>query len=498
MKSGIKLLGKQTIIYGLGDTFYKAVAFFLLPVYLKYLDPTQYGLIESLMTTRRLIVILINCGLPQAVFRFYYRAKNEDEKKNIMSTIFFMNLFIIITCTVVILWKNELISNLILKNPEFGFYFAILSVNIFLITFRGIPFSIFRAQKRALAYTVINFTVGLITLIMNIFFIAYLKMGVLGVLYGNLCGSMVGMILISPTIYREIRFQIDVNSLTKIFSYSLPLGFALLPSTLIFMADRYFIIRLSNLHDLGIYALAYKLSNFLRMFIIMPFLLSWGPFVFLKEREENAKDIYSMTFKYFAMIAFAFVVLISVLQIDIIKILAKNPDYHAASRIVPILCYALMLLGLSSVIRGVGIRISGKTYFTTITMVFGLCLNIIMNFILIKQFGIIGASYSLLITSMGIFVMSYVFSIKLYPVNYKIGKLALFFVASLILITLSQVLSTIGIFDNFMVRVLMVLLYFTFLYFTGLSVEERVKLILALKTFVKNSPKKIFSSLSRT
>ena len=127
MKTEILSLGKQTIIYGLGDALYKAVAFFLLPVYLKYLSPAQYGTVESLMVTRELVVTLIAMGLPNAVFRFYYRAEDENERKQVVSTIFFLSFIFQISAPLLFWWKNEFISNLILKQPEFGFLISILA-----------------------------------------------------------------------------------------------------------------------------------------------------------------------------------------------------------------------------------------------------------------------------------------------------------------------------------------------------------------------------------
>jgi len=423
MKTGMLSLGKQTIIYGLGDALYKAVAFFLLPVYLKYLSPAEYGTLESLMVTRGLVITLVAMGLPAAVFRFYYRARDEDDRKTIVSTIFFISLFAQIIAPLLFLWKNEFISTLILKSPEYGFFVAILAVNIFLSSFRGIPLALFRAKERALAYTSFNFTISIVTLLMNIFFVAYMGKGVLGVLLGNLCGGAAGLIIILPTIFREIKFKIDKHLLSSILAFSVPLALAILPRTIIFMSDRYFIVRLGSLHDLGIYALAYKFGSIMMVFVIMPFMLAWGPFVFSKEREDNAKYIYSMATKYFVMISLAFVVIISIIQADIIKVLTKNTTYYGAIEIVPILCYAFFFFGFSNVIRGVGVRISGKTYYTTAIMVIGLCINIIMNFILIRQFGISGAAYSLLITFIVIFILSYIFSMKLYPVDHEIGKI---------------------------------------------------------------------------
>lgn len=489
MKTGILSLGKQTIIYGLGDALYKAVAFFLLPVYLKYLSPSEYGTIESLMVTRGLVITLVAMALPSAVFRFYYRAKDENERKQVVSTIFFLSVILQISAPLLFWWKNERISNLLLKQPELGFLISILALNIFLAGFRGIPLSLLRAKKKALTYTAVNLTVSIVTLLMNIYFVAYLQKGVLGVLLGNLCGGMIGLLVLSPYLLREIRLTFNRHLIGKILTYSVPLALALLPLTVIFMADRYFILRFASMHDLGIYALAYKLGMILKAFLVMPFMLAWGPFVFSKEREENAKDIYSTSTKYFVMTVLSFVVFISIMQIDIIKLLTKNTDYYAATKIVPIICYAIFFYGFSSVVRGVGIRITGKTYYTTAIMIIGMCVNFVMNYILIKSFGFLGAAYSLLITFITVFTLSYIASSRVYFIDYELMKIFTLIIVSVVVVIISQISHTLNLQYDFFIRIFLLTLFPVSMYYWALTKDEREmaisKLVIWRRKFCK-------------
>ena len=201
-----------------------------------------------------------------------------------------------------------------------------------------------------------------------------------------------------------------------------------------------------------------------------------------------------MATKYFVMISLAFVVIISIIQADIIKVLTKNTTYYGAIEIVPILCYAFFFFGFSNVIRGVGVRISGKTYYTTAIMVIGLCINIIMNFILIRQFGISGAAYSLLITFIVIFILSYIFSMKLYPVDHEIGKIVRYTTASVIIVIFSQISNTVNLQYDFIVRIFLLLSFFTYMYCWGISTNERKKIHLNIVTPCRNLYAKIKSN----
>ena len=395
--SKIKELGSQTIIYGLGDSLYKLISFILLPLYLKYLSPAQYGTVETLIVTSGLVVSFIALGLPNAVFRFYFRAESVGARKKIVSTIFFLSLSVQFVVPFLFFLNSDLISKLILKSPEFAFLFSIISANIFLTSFRYIPLYIFRAQKRPWMYTSVNFTVALVTLLMNICFVSYLKKGVLGVILGNLCGGGVGLAMVLPALFREIGWTFEIRLVKDILIYGVPLGLAQIPTTFMFMADRYFLARLTSLSDLGIYALAYKLGNVINVFLVMPFALAWAPFVFAHEQEKDAKILYARMTNYLVIIGLALVVIISTLSLDVIKLLTHRSEFQTAYKIVPFLSYAFFFYGLGYVFR-TGILLSAKTYFTTIIMIISLCFNLISNYVLIKVFGYAGAAYSFLLT----------------------------------------------------------------------------------------------------
>lgn len=481
----LKDLAKQSLIYGLGDTLYRAVAFFLLPLYLKHLSPGEYGTVESLLVTRGLVVTLIAMGFPNAIFRFYYRTKDEGARKSIVSTIFFISIFFQIGGALLLLWRNEFISSLIFKSPDFAFLISILSVNIFLTTFRQIPLFLYRAQNRALAYSAVTFTVAIVTLLTNVWFVAYQGKGVLGVILGNLCGGATGLIMVLPTLLREIDLSFDTSGIKDILSYAVPLGLALLPLNIIFIADRYFIVRLASLHELGIYALASKFATILNVFLFMPFTLAWGPFVFSNEREENAEAIYSTATNYFVRVSLWVLVLISVIHVDVIKLLTKNIEFYAATKVVPILCYANFFYGLSFVLT-VGIKLTGKTYYTTGIMTLGMCMNLTMNLLLIPLFGVIGAACSLLATFLVVCALSYRYSIKLYWVDYELGKIATFLVASIAVVILSQVLNAVELRYSFVAR--MSLIGF-FSVYTFISVESiRRRKTMRLSTVLSGEP----------
>lgn len=471
----IKELGGQTVIYGLGDALHKAIGFVLIPIYLKFLDPAQFGIVETLLVTMGLMVTLANIGLPEAIFRYYFKLRNNDERKKVVSTIFFLSLIGQFTISGIFLWHSELISTLLFKTPEFAFLLSLSAINIFLSAFRSMPLAIFRAQKRAFMFVTVNCTTTTVMLLANVYFVAVLEKGVLGIMFGFLCGSFVGVAIALPSLIREIKLTFEMKMVKEILQFALPLGLSHLPLTIIFMADRYILAHLASLSQLGIYTLASKLGKFIKEFVILPFRLSWGPFIFANENTQNANFIYSKMTTYFSIVATAIIVLVSVFSFDLISLLTSKQEYQRAGEIVPIICYAFLFFGLCFFL-GTGIRLSKKTYYLTIVMTISASINIPLNYVLIDLYGYKGAAYTIFITFFIAMILTYWASSKVYNIDYEVRRISLILLSSTFIIGCALYVRLTSNLLDFSFRIGLVVIYFIIMYFIGLSSSERAQL----------------------
>ena len=62
------------------------VSFVMLPVYTRYLRPSQYGAIELIEMSFDLLTMVAGARLHGGVFRYYYKAETETERNAVIST----------------------------------------------------------------------------------------------------------------------------------------------------------------------------------------------------------------------------------------------------------------------------------------------------------------------------------------------------------------------------------------------------------------------------
>src|SRR5687768_3386678 len=83
----LKLLAKDTAVYGMSDLSTKLLAFAAFPLLAAALSPTAYGSLELVVTAIGLLGLLVNCGLNNAVQRFYWDdAPSTHSRATIVST----------------------------------------------------------------------------------------------------------------------------------------------------------------------------------------------------------------------------------------------------------------------------------------------------------------------------------------------------------------------------------------------------------------------------
>src|SRR5256714_13972332 len=72
MLDRLKELFRHSAVYGLGSIVARILGVLLLPLYTRYLSPSDYGLIETLVALSAVLTALVAQAMKSAFFRFYF------------------------------------------------------------------------------------------------------------------------------------------------------------------------------------------------------------------------------------------------------------------------------------------------------------------------------------------------------------------------------------------------------------------------------------------
>lgn len=455
----IKRISKNSIGFSIGLLLTNSFHFFLLPIYTRFLTPSDYGVISVAAVVSTIFSILCIFGMRNAIGRFYYDYYQEPKElkiylSTICITVFIVSLFL----TIFLFLFGEPVFTLIIPDVPFSPYFVLTLWS----TFFMIPFNfaliLLQVRERSFFYSMLNVAKFLLTTSLIIYFVVFLSEGAFGSLKGEFLMGVIfffiGIILLS----KDIGWFFDLDKLKESLSFGLPMVPHELAGWVFSMTDRIFLSYFSTLASVGIYSLGYQVGGILRLatsainFAWVPFFMSTA-----KEGGEDAIHKFSVITSYYCILLF-FLSLCVTLYSDILIQVMTVKDYYEASNIVPIIV-------LGNIFGGMYYMVVNQLFFLKFTKyvmystVTAASLNICLNFIFIPHLGMYGAGI-VNVTSFGlIFLFVFYFSRKFYPIPYEYNKIGKIIVLAFMVYLISFIIPELDLTSDFFCKSLLLVGY---------------------------------------
>jgi O-antigen/teichoic acid export membrane protein len=260
-----------------------------------------------------------------------------------------------------------------------------------------------------------------IQLSLNILFIVKYGMGVKGILLGTLIANAFLCLYLIPYTLRETGLKFSFSILKEMMIFGLPLIPSNFLAYIVNVSDRYFINAFTGLSLTGIYTLGYRFGILINEFVSSPFAQIWVPRRYEIYNRGDSERIFARIFTYFTAAIFFGGLGISVLTKDVIQIMADQ-SYWDAYLVVPIIILSYIFSSFQMHFN-IGILIKKKTKYILYINIITAAANLILNYFLIKNWGIWGAAYSTLISFVLKSTLMYIFSNRLIKIHIEWGRI---------------------------------------------------------------------------
>lgn len=381
---------KNTFIIAIGKFSTQVISYLLLPLYTSILTTSEYGIFDFLVTACIFVIPFITLLMEESMFRFLIDEDNDDGKKKVMSN---ACIYSIIST---IIWCILLFIVLSLFKYRYTFVFILYIISCIFITLTN---SITRGLSKLKLYALSNFILSVITIVLNVLFIAKFKFGVNGLLYSTIIANVITSIFIffKLKIYKFIKFKlVNKKDLSKMVKYSYPLVPNSIGWSIINISDRIIVTFVLGSSENGIYAMANKFPNIMNTFsgfFFTAFKENASKVIKKKDYEDYYNNILNIVHNSFITISlFLITVIPFVFNIFIKKGYVDAYDY------IPILVIALYYGNMSGFYGSLFVAFKETKIIGTSTIV-GAILNIIINIALIKFIGLYAAVISTLLSN---------------------------------------------------------------------------------------------------
>jgi O-antigen/teichoic acid export membrane protein len=396
------------------------IGFVMIPVYTHVFTPADYGTLEILSMSTDVVSMLTGLGLATAVTRYYYHYDDDARRSAVVSSavVSFVSLFAFVT--VLLLPFADELATVLLGTAERSDLVRLALVSFFTLSLSEIPVVYLRARQLSTHVVLVGVSRLCLALGLNLLLVVFLRIGVEGVLYSTIVSSsLVGLVLVIIT-FRRTGLRLDPGIVRELVRYGAPLIAWQLGSFVIHYSNGYFLRAYSTLADIGIYSLAYKFAMLLPFFIAAPFTWIWGPkaLEIYKADEAAAPAIYRDILSYYNVAVVACALGICLFADDVIRLIA-GPSFHPAGGPIPLLCVGMVFYCYRQIAQ-VGATIRFRSDMIGLSTAIAGGLVILLNFVLIPRWGIMGAAAATALAFAGEYLLMDHLSRRVYPAVYPV------------------------------------------------------------------------------
>lgn len=425
--SKIKRLAGETVLYGLGSILPRALNFLLVPLHTRFFAPEEYGIFTNLYAYVSFLNVIYMFGMETAYFRFASKTDIEEQRVfNLAQTVVFgVSLFFSV---LLIAFSSPIAAKL--DVPGNQRYVVWLTAIMFIDSLVAIPFARLRQQRKPLQFALGKLINTVILVGLNLFFLWVIYDPSFGIGYVFLANLIANAfyILFCYKALMSWRPAYDQKISGNMVRYAFPVmitGVAGMINetfsriTLEAWLPRNFYPGKSSEYALGIFGACFKFAVIMNL-TVTSFRYAAEPFFFSNASDRNSPALFARINHYFIIVCCIILLAVSI-NLDMLKIFLRNPEYWVGLDIVPVLLLGYLFLGIYYNLT-VWFKLTDRTYYGTIITIGGVVVTFAANYFLIPVWGYMGSSVATLLCYFSMTGACYLLGQRYFPIPYRVGS----------------------------------------------------------------------------
>lgn len=417
----LKRLGKHSAIYGLGGLVQRILAVLLLPLYTRYLSPSDYGKVETLIALTTVTGIVLRMGITSAFFRVYFDSPDPERRRLVLRTSFWFTMAMATLGLGLGLLFSPEIADLLFGTSDDSELVAAAFVGLWAgMNYEQLT-SLFRVEERSVAFVSASLANILLTIGATLFLVVALEKGPIGVIVGNFTGTLLVYAALVGYRREQLGLQLDRRLLREMNRFGIPL----MPTALFLwttnFSDRLFLVQLANTTEVGLYSVGVRIASAM-VLILTAFRMAWPAFAYSIEDEREARRTYAFVLTYLVLLTTWVASALALLSPWLVDWLAA-PDFARSSRVVGPLAFSTVAFA-GYVVVAIGVGRARRTQFNWVVTGAAAVVNVALNLALIPRYGMMGAAIATIAAYATMFAGMAWWAQRIYPVPYQWRRVA--------------------------------------------------------------------------
>lgn len=390
----LRHLARDSAIYGGTDFVSKLIAFLAFPLIAAALSPLAFGALELMLTATALLGMIANCGLNNALQRFYWDTHTEPTQRPVLvsSGLAALTLLLLVATVlggVTLLayrhWMQE-------AHPPLG-WIGLLAGLMLMAAGQCVQYllDVTRLHMAPWRFAGIALVSRVVTAAAGVGAVVWLGWGLDGLVAVQALVMVAAVPLALYAVRMDLTWQVDPAAARKLMQFGHPFIYAGLAFWLFGSMDRWLLAGMSDVEEVGIYSVAHRFASVI-LFVSMAFGQAWSPLA-IKIRADHPQSYRSLYVDILLALLCAMLLLgggVALFSPEIMVGLMPV-KYHSAGLALSALAMGLILQSTMQV-TAIGISLERKTHLFARLSWLAAALNLVLNLIMIPPLGALGAA----------------------------------------------------------------------------------------------------------
>jgi len=449
----VKQLAGRSFVYAIGDILGRGLNYLLVPVFVYFLSPSEYGILAITTTIYSLLIAQYDVIINSPISRFYSDYSDQNERKRFLGTLWIM---VIVQGAFITVCLEKLglgpLTHFFENVPYDPYLRYVVWTTLLVVLSRGLLLTVFRASGRAVAYTSAYVSSAIVKSIAIVFFL-WMGQGAIGSLRGEFLGvAIVGIPLLFLT-FREVIFSWSWDIARKVVFFSSPLIFHQMAHWILNLSDRIILERAVSIEAVGLYSFAYQFGLGLNV-IYFSINNAWFPYFFRNVGRNDRRTQITRLTTYFWMSVVGIGLFVALLSRPVVLLIAPE-SYAKALQPLPWVLLGYIILGLHFIPINV-LYFQKRTVAIAVGTVVAAITNLCLNIWLIPQFGMLAAAINTSISYAVMFTILMTYSVRHNLITYELDRILKFGFSSIVVYGIVTSVYFESHYEEFLVRLILI------------------------------------------
>ncbi|MBS5111153.1 MAG: oligosaccharide flippase family protein [Coprobacillus cateniformis] len=389
-------IGKNAVILTISRMITLLISLVSAMLLSRFRTLTEYGTYSQLIIIVTLVVSVFSLGLPNSTNFFLARAEDKKERRDFLSVFYTLCTFLSIIMAITVPFITPLFEKYF-NNPyikEYTYFLAIYPWTQLTVSNISNVLVVYNKTLKLLIVNIANAMVAIVAIIVvqifSLDFASYMMF--------FLCGEVLISVWIYAIVFRLedfIKPKINIEWLKLILSYSIPIGFASLVSTINIEIDKLMIGNFFDTETMAIYTNSAKELPFYVFATALTAVILPQISIKLKKQDNlGAIELWSKSIE-LSYLVIAFCAMMCIVFAPQMITILYSEKYLCGVEVFRIYSFNLLL---KTTYFGMILNASGKTKYVLYSSIFSLILNCVLNYSLFLVFGMIGPAIATVIS----------------------------------------------------------------------------------------------------